>query len=542
MREEEKALLTEAVRRGLLPLEALAAPGAEGRPWPLVLLIGLGAWLAALALGTGLGAIGIFLFEDLSGPCLVMGLILTGSAVFGLRRGRLPLFAEQLCLPGLFAGMGLCCFAAGNITNSESWAASVLLVLCLLAALCLRAGWLRFLLACLAAAAGAWLIGEGVQDYWYRSEEDAALVTGYALLLIWLLTLALRSVCGAVWGRSGLALFWEQIGSGWLLVSLVLFCLYSGSSFLVGGSSAFPRRAFLSGWPDEAWISALSLACTLAASVWLLFVQPFLRRPLVCAAALAAAGLSFFMPALGPVLLGLGVALGDRSRFLSVAAALAAAWIIGAFYYQLHLPLIEKAWRLMAAGLLLGGFSLLARRRQGGKEAHPAAASSPKQPRTGAKAAAAGCGGMLLAVLVAVNWSIWQKEQIIAQGHPLFVPLAPVDPRSLMQGDFMRLRFDLPAMTGRNDPEQAPCVIVSVDNRGVGQLTEDPGNAPLRSGQYRVRLTRSASGWIFVSDAWYFREGEGARWEKARYGEFRILPGGGALLVGMADQKLKPIR
>ena len=37
------------------------------------------------------------------------------------------------------------------------------------------------------------------------------------------------------------------------------------------------------------------------------------------------------------------------------------------------------------------------------------------------------------------------------------------------------------------------------------------------------------------------KEGDGARWSKARYGEFRVLPNGKALLVGMADEALRPI-
>ena len=41
--------------------------------------------------------------------------------------------------------------------------------------------------------------------------------------------------------------------------------------------------------------------------------------------------------------------------------------------------------------------------------------------------------------------------------------------------------------------------------------------------------------WVVVTDAWYFKEGEAERWEAARFGEFRVLPDGRALLVGMAD-------
>ncbi|QDF67969.1 GDYXXLXY domain-containing protein [Shewanella sp. SNU WT4] len=44
-------------------------------------------------------------------------------------------------------------------------------------------------------------------------------------------------------------------------------------------------------------------------------------------------------------------------------------------------------------------------------------------------------------ILAAVNWSIYQKEQLIAHGQGMYLALAPVDPRSLMQGDYMALGF-----------------------------------------------------------------------------------------------------
>jgi len=53
-----------------------------------------------------------------------------------------------------------------------------------------------------------------------------------------------------------------------------------------------------------------------------------------------------------------------------------------------------------------------------------------------------------------------------------------------------------------------------------------------------IELSPGARRWVVVSDAWFFKEGDGARWSKARYGEFRVMPDGRALLVGMADEKL----
>ena len=41
------------------------------------------------------------------------------------------------------------------------------------------------------------------------------------------------------------------------------------------------------------------------------------------------------------------------------------------------------------------------------------------------------------------NYSVLKKEKLLSDGHLILLKLAPVDPRSLMQGDYMRLRYDI---------------------------------------------------------------------------------------------------
>ncbi|MCK6423336.1 MAG: GDYXXLXY domain-containing protein, partial [Aquabacterium sp.] len=120
-------------------------------------------------------------------------------------------------------------------------------------------------------------------------------------------------------------------------------------------------------------------------------------------------------------------------------------------------------------------------------------------------------------------------------------------PRSLMQGDYMRLAFKLPAQA-RSASREAPGVprlqvAGPVDDRGVARLERlvQPGQA-LAPGELRVELTPRAGRWTVATDAWFFSEGEGQRWSRARYGEFRVDADGRALLVGLADADLRLIR
>ena len=46
----------------------------------------------------------------------------------------------------------------------------------------------------------------------------------------------------------------------------------------------------------------------------------------------------------------------------------------------------------------------------------------------------------LILLLVYFNGSILSKEDLLKNGKLILLELAPVDPRSLMQGDYMSLR------------------------------------------------------------------------------------------------------
>ncbi len=50
-------------------------------------------------------------------------------------------------------------------------------------------------------------------------------------------------------------------------------------------------------------------------------------------------------------------------------------------------------------------------------------------------------GVFVIALLGAVNYKVQQFEDVLATGKPIVLKIAPVDPRSLMQGDYMVLNY-----------------------------------------------------------------------------------------------------
>lgn len=530
-------LLRSAQDQGLLP-PGTTVPDDEGRPWPVVLLTALGAWLATLPL---LGVVGLLLgdlIERSVGPYLVGVLLLAGALVV-LRARDLPLFVEQLAFPALLTGGGALGF--GLFRDLGSGAGAIVLALVALGVATLqRAAWLRVLLGAAAAVLvalaltpGRWLFESraGLAGWWW---------SWHIVLAAWLVALLAPR-------PRGRAAAIESIAAGWLLATLAGLAWWSGMTFLVGGTMGGSLvgevarelgrgHAVAAAWP---LLQGLSVVLALAAAGWALRRWPPLRHPAFVGAALVLVALAGVMPSLGAVLLALSLCATSGRRRLAAAAAVAAAWIVGAFYYQLAWPLTSKAVVLAAAGAVLAALAAWARWAGAAGVGDVAVAARPP------KRAAWGLLASLLAVLLVANASIWQKEVLIRGGRPVFVELAPVDPRSLMQGDYMRLNFNLPGEPAEAGGgllrSQRPHVIVRLDPRGVATPLRLDDGTPPSADELRIELTPKDGRWILVTDAWFFAEGEAERWSRAKYGEFRVDAQGRALLVGLRGPQLEAL-
>ncbi|MBB5205823.1 putative membrane-anchored protein [Inhella inkyongensis] len=513
--------LHKARSAGLLSPEA-TWPQGQTRPWPVLVLTALGAWLAVIPLLLLVGALfGRWVDE---GPTLfVLGSAALALAVVLLRSPGLPLFVEQLAVPVLLVGL-LCLGWGLHRELSERWVWGLIALLQLLLAAFLSPAWLRKLLG--AGAAALFLLAW--QPRFWGPEAS-----------FWLPTLALTALLGLAWWErwpARWALWADAVGAGWFLVLAVALALQSGMSFLVGGvmdAGGSWSAGWHSPWQREGlWaLPLVLLAGGLLARRW-----PGLRSAQGAGAVLLLAALAWVLPALGPLALLAALALRQQRGRLAVAAGVAALWVLGSFYYRLDWALQHKALGLVGLGALT---ALLVRWQRGGAQ--------PRSEGAGALARPWGLGLSLAAGLLLVNAGIVLKERLIQQGQPVFVELAPVDPRSLMQGDFMRLDYALLRLATVPEPgpqtgAQRPMLVLARDARGVAQWRRlhREGEA-LADDELRVELSPKAGRWTLVSDAWFFKEGEAARWEAARYAEFRVDASGRALLVGLRGADLRPL-
>jgi uncharacterized membrane-anchored protein len=515
------SVIRAAISEGILPPGAATRTESE-RPWPVVLLTALGAWLAAIPLS----AI-IFLSLDgvLSkgaGPYIV-GMIVLGATVAMMRRKKLPLFVEQLTVPGLLVAG--CIIGAGLYRDvSDNLAAATLAMITAAVAFLLPRNWLRVLLGAAACALAALaLVPRSV-----HSETFTFWLALHCVLGVWVAT--------QFFGRELRTTALEWFSVGWLVTVLAGLAFWSGMTFLAGASLFGPQGGNtgpLMQQPGNSIAQATSLALAIGAALWIARCWPSMKAPWSAFSALILVALSWLTPSLGAVLLVLSICAGHKRWRLAILAGVAAAWIIGAFYYQVRFPLATKAIIMVVAGALLGAIAWMALR---GKLviASPSLAPTPGVRKTQLSIALSA-----LAVLAVANIGIWQKETLIAEGRPVFIELAPVDPRSLMQGDYMRLGFRLPRTpAGASGRISA---VGKIDAKGVVVLDKYDVGAPLAPDEIAIQLTPRAGSWTVVTDAWYFKEGDAKRYERARYGEFRVNAKGRALLVGLRGPALEKL-
>lgn len=525
-----------AREEALLPGDAgLPEPG---RPWPVLVLTTLGAWLAVIPFMIFLGLLFGRAWEH--GPtAYVLGALLLAAAV-GLLRGRSTgLFMEQIALPLLLLGLLSLGFALGRDLPYRGALAAGLLV-CAGLVLALPRHWLRLVLG----MAGAWLCMAFLPGLgWTHGSPTLLWWAVYLALGLWALGQAWVHGLGLQARHAAQAALLEPVLRGWALCLLPALAWLSGPSFMVVGAlgSGLARELHMGlglalwrpQWIGPAAVSLLSagLACLVLPRAW-----PALRQPRLLVPALLLAGLSWVLPGLGGSLLVLSLAVLRGRRVLALSAAAVALWVLGSFYYRLDLSLADKALILAAMGAVLGAWLWLTRER---RQTAPAGWA---WPATGAARWAIPLCALLSLGLV--NGLIWQKEQLIAQGRPVYVKLAPVDPRSLIQGDYMRVNYALPPLppvAEISGPwQERPRLEARLDARGVATEVRrlQAQEAPAAGTQLLV-LSPVNGRWTLVSDAWYFQEGQEPQFRAAAFGEFRVMPDGRALLVGLADKNLR---
>jgi uncharacterized membrane-anchored protein len=153
-------------------------------------------------------------------------------------------------------------------------------------------------------------------------------------------------------------------------------------------------------------------------------------------------------------------------------------------------------------------------------------------------------GTMTIVILGVANWQIVGKENIVQQGATILLQLAPVDPRSLMQGDYMALRYRMTTEIDRAAREAGisdGVVVVHLDESGIAEFVALYQGGKLEPGQALLKFRKRGDSVRIASDAFFFEEGRFEMYRRAGFGEIRVDDNGNAVLTGLRDQEVQPL-
>lgn len=144
----------------------------------------------------------------------------------------------------------------------------------------------------------------------------------------------------------------------------------------------------------------------------------------------------------------------------------------------------------------------------------------------------------LLVVAVAV-YAVCGHERTLRDGQLVLLELAPVDPRSLMQGDYMALRFAVDAQLTSPGQDVPAYAHLHLGAQGRAVLAAGGNQPSTEPGMVSMRIRQGERGASIGPNAFFFEEGTAAVYEQARWGGFRVAGDGTALLAGLYDENLQ---
>lgn len=241
----------------------------------------------------------------------------------------------------------------------------------------------------------------------------------------------------------------------------------------------------------------------------------------------------------------LGYALRDK-----ILIGLAIAFFplfISLFYYNLDMTLDIKAYILLVSGvvLLIARWYLTSFQKE--EKEILAIESNVVKPNFRSYALWSTVAVSILVFFV-VNAMIVQKNNVIASGKTVLLRLAPRDPRSLIQGDYMSLNYDLYRQFNDDQLKQLPrdgVLVVKLDEKGVATFSRFYQGGDLAKDEqllhYKVKGDKYFQRMQLGAESFFFQEKQANLYQLARYGELKVDSKGASVLIGLRGENFEKL-
>ena len=153
------------------------------------------------------------------------------------------------------------------------------------------------------------------------------------------------------------------------------------------------------------------------------------------------------------------------------------------------------------------------------------------------------------------------RDQLILTGKEMLLELAPVDPLSLLQGQYMIINFALErenielkeedVNSGRIhlSPNGSTTIVLRYNESGVANFNRFKDDQLLASNEilFKIKARRAWRGSEYSyridveQESFLFKENTEKKYESAKYGVFKVGPDGDFVLVDLADKDLNKL-
>jgi len=169
----------------------------------------------------------------------------------------------------------------------------------------------------------------------------------------------------------------------------------------------------------------------------------------------------------------------------------------------------------------------------------------------------------LVLLLTFFTFLVIKNEQMLENSTLVLLELAPKDPRSLMQGDYMALNYkitnpwwfdwniddrmdslsienELSKTKNFNNVPEKGFFVLKLDTNNVGEaLRMQADRAPLNEDE--IILKYKSFGRFIGAESYFFEEGKSEKYENARYGGLKVDQHGNCILLGLFDENFMKI-
>jgi uncharacterized membrane-anchored protein len=137
-----------------------------------------------------------------------------------------------------------------------------------------------------------------------------------------------------------------------------------------------------------------------------------------------------------------------------------------------------------------------------------------------------------------MSYLIIKNEINIQNSETIYLKTAPIDPRSILQGDYVKLNFEVgDAILRKKNYNKYSKAIIKLSPKKIAYFDRFyEKNSKISKNERVINFSKKGSRIVIGTDSYFFQEGKGKEYENKKYGKFKLDKNGNLLLIELIDK------